>query len=374
MAAATKKKVAAKTPKKPPAPKKKKESTYDKVMGALFKRVAKTDFVEEAIESLVKHFCSSGNYLLDLAVGGKGFPAGVILEFLGEEHSGKTTQWILFGVQIQAIGGIVILFDAEGGFRPELAKLCGLSLDKKCFRKIRPKSFEAYCDMFEGCAAEAAKLNIPVLIVTDSVAGLCPKALTREKVSMSKGKRVLGKEAQIMSWFLKRGFVHDIAGSQVYTVFVNQTRSYIDTERFSTKRKPSYTTPAGKALPFYASIRLEMTEEEVRVGKGKKAPIGAIKSISVIKNRLFANYREVVFPFYYSKGYDDRKALIYFLREMAGVLVHHNQGKYKIKGVDFLGPLYGDGSWHKAMRRPKFLAGVKRIARRAYAELWEDDD
>lgn len=100
--------------------------SWDDVMNNLTHRVSPKDFTEDE-EEVPQYYLSSNNYALDLLLSnGLGYPAGVVMEFFGEEHTGKTTDWVLLGVQVQKAGGNVILFEAEAGFEPSLARMHGL--------------------------------------------------------------------------------------------------------------------------------------------------------------------------------------------------------------------------------------------------------
>lgn len=357
--------------------KKQKIKSWEDVLNNTVNRVKKTDFTEDE-ECQPKYFLSSGNYCLDLLLSnGMGYPAGVVIEFFGEEHTGKTTDWILLGKQVQQKGGNVILWEAEAGFEEDLARMHGLILKKPRFIKYRPRTMEAFCDMWEQACEAAAKLDVPTLLVVDSVAGLCPEKLSKKARPMSgKSERRIGEEARTFSWFFKRGFVHDIAGSKVFAIFVNQTRSNIGTS--GSFNGPKYTTTAGKTLKFFAKIRLEFSEHSERTNKHGN-PTGAVKTLYTAKNKIVGKGRTIEIPIFYNSAWDDCKGILYYCLANGLFKAYASTGKYYLESIGqekFCQPLAkGNNSWLKRMREdPKFLAGMKKTVKSHYLQQWEEDD
>lgn len=353
------------------------ESIEDVLNNATF-RVKSEDFKEDE-DDPIEYYLTSGNTVLDLALtNGLGYPAGVVMEFFGDEHTGKTTDWIVFAKQVQAAGGNVILWDAEGGFKKELGKLHGLIMKKPRFTRYRPKSLEAFCDMWEECCEAAAKLDVPTLLVVDSVAGLCPKRLGKKAVAMSKDERRVGEEARQFSWFFRRGFIHDIAGSKVFTIFVNQTRSEIGGAKKSKFAGPSFTTASGKTLKFYAGIRLEFSEASTRRNKHGNE-VGAVKTIYTAKNKIIGKSRSCEVPIFYNTSWNDNKGIIYYLLSNKLFKADGTSGRYSLEGIDkkkFCAPLIkGETSWLAAMEKDgRFRRGMQRLVKAHYMEQWAEDD
>lgn len=358
--------------------KKFKIQSWEDVLNNTTNRVSRQDYIEDP-EERETFFLSSGNYCLDLLLSnGRGYPAGVPIEFFGEEHTGKTTDWILLGKQVQSQGGNVILWEAEAGFEESLARLHGLILKKPRFTKYRPRTMEAFCDMWEEACEAAAKLDIPTLLVVDSVAGLCPDKLSRKARPMSgKKERRVGEEAKTFSWFFKRGFVHEIAGSKVFAIFVNQTRSTIgQSNPFSSG--PKYTTPAGKTLRFYAKIRLEFSEHSVRKNKHGN-DVGAVKTLYTAKNKIVGKGRTIEIPIFYNSPWDDCRGILYYCLANGLFKPHASTGKYYLESIGqekFCEKLTkGSVNWLQRMHKdPKFLQGMKRTVKAHYLQQWEEDD
>lgn len=356
------------------AGKKQKIGSWDDVMSNGLRRVQKNDFVR-CEDNEPQYFLSSGNTVLDLLLtNGKGYAGGVVYEYFGDEHTGKTTDWIIFGKQVQAKGGNVVLFDAEAGFRSELAHLHGLITTEPRFTRIRPRTLEAFCDMWEEFCEAAAKLDVPTLLVIDSVAGLCPEVMSKKKRTMTGKDRKVGEEARLFSWFFRRGFVHDIAGSKVFVIFVNQVRSVIGGGGMFSG--PQYTTSAGKTLKFYANTRLQFTEGKETTNEDGRS-VGATKTIYTAKNKIIGKGRSAKMPIFYDEAWDDNKGILYYLKShKIFKYCGGSTGNWELPGVDYRGPLVrGESSWLGQMRNShKFRAGMRRIVRLHFKSQWTADD
>ncbi len=332
--------------------------------------------VQEDEKPAVRSFMSTGSFLDDLAISnGRGWPGGRIIEIYGPEGGGKTGKALMAGRQAQSAGGTCVYLDVERGLDPDYARnIMRVKLEKPYFYYHRPESMEHTLEKIEQTVEVACKFDSPTVIVVDSVAALCPQRTTRKKMkSMVKGVRKIGEEAQIMSWFFKRGFLDTIMGTNIYMIFINQVRSNIPTNKFLARTMAPTTTPAGAALRYYACLRVEVRQDSIISDEGRNS-IGNMQSVAVIKNKVGPNHRETEYPWYFKFGPDNNISMLHYLRER-GVLQHHHRGNYKIEGFDFKGPQLGDGSWHEKMAKDrKFRTHVAKVVMRHYLDEWSVDD
>lgn len=233
-------------------------------------------------------------------------------------NSGKTALALSIVRSAQLQGGMGIWLDAEGGFSEELARdIVGVNLEHGWIYR-RPFTGEECLDAIEAFCEHAvsAKSSLPVVIVIDSVAGMCSASQTEgEFVDTS---RQTGKQASLMSWFFSRPAPKKILGTNVFLIFLNQTRSVLN---FYGRPgpPPEDTTPGGKALRFYSTVRIEMSRLKFEEDDSKtKNKTGHIIRAMIKKNKCGIGYREVHFPFYFRPdqpvcGIDDPMALLTYL-------------------------------------------------------------
>lgn len=302
------------------------DKTLDQVLAEIEKQFGKGSIMKLGENnSMEVEVTSSGSLALDLALGVNGFPKGRIIEIFGPESSGKTTVALHAISEVQKTGGRAAFIDAEHALDPVYAKRLGVNIDELLISQ--PDTGEQALEICEALVRSEAV----DIVVIDSVAALVPKA----EIEGEMGDSHVGLQARLMSQALRK-LSGTVNKTKTTCIFINQLR-----EKVGVLFGNPETTPGGRALKFYSSIRLDVRRGEQL--KASDSVIGNKTVIKVVKNKVAPPFKTAVVEIMYGLGISKESEIIDLavesgIMDKSGAWYSYNgekvgQGKENVKAL-----------------------------------------
>ena len=294
--------------------------------------------------------CPSGSLTLDIALGVGGYPKGRIIEIYGPESSGKTTFALHAIAEIQKEGGRAAFIDAEHSLDPDYARKLGVNINELLLSQ--PDTGEQALEICDALVKSEA-VNI---VVIDSVAALVPQA----EIDGEMGDSHVGLQARLMSQALRK-LSGSINKTNTIVIFINQLR-----EKVGVMFGNPETTPGGKALKYYASVRLDIRRGE-QIKQGTDI-IGNKTNIKVVKNKVAPPFKTATVEIMYGQGVSKEGELVDLASEVG--IIDKSGAWYS-----YMGEKIGQGKENVKLLfkdNPELMKEIEKKVREHYGLLEED--